>query len=302
MDAKTGSSSINQRLNLLVDTYEKGKKAAFARKVGISPQAVQEMLSGRQSDPSYKVLVKILESYPQVRIEWLVMGSGEILPSLSVIADKLDARQPQQPQAAQMKMLVREAVSVAMTQLESTIAKNAIEFQKLLAQTQSVDEADLAGEIINMEIELRRIRFDIEAIGAFDSLEEPGRSRYTQLAITEEKLQKRVLDMRHALALLHDSLAANNGSPPTLQYRLSGQPDKTKPFDGLLAKRLGISDKELSKLIKTHKFKSVHIEGAESQISEAEVRKYLELSPRNNTLWNSSFGSGSTAPTSRVER
>lgn len=71
--------SVNQRLNLIVDTFEKGKKASFARKVGISPQGVQEMLTGRKGDPSFKVLIKILESYPQVCTEWLVLGLEPML-------------------------------------------------------------------------------------------------------------------------------------------------------------------------------------------------------------------------------
>jgi hypothetical protein len=49
--------SVNQRLNLIVETFENGKKAAFARKAGISPQGVQELLAGRKGDPSFKVLV-----------------------------------------------------------------------------------------------------------------------------------------------------------------------------------------------------------------------------------------------------
>jgi transcriptional regulator with XRE-family HTH domain len=71
--------SVNQRLNLIVDTFEKGKKAAFARKAGISPQGAQELLAGRKGDPSFKVLIKILESYPQIRTDWLVLGKGKML-------------------------------------------------------------------------------------------------------------------------------------------------------------------------------------------------------------------------------
>jgi hypothetical protein len=72
-------STVNQRLNLLVDTFENGVKAAFARKAGISPQGAQELLAGRKGDPSFKVLVKILESYPTVNANWLVLGIGEML-------------------------------------------------------------------------------------------------------------------------------------------------------------------------------------------------------------------------------
>lgn len=85
MEELLAQKSVNQRLNFLVDTFEQGKKASFARKVGISPQAAQEILAGRRSEPSFKVLVKILESYPQVCTDWLVLGEGPML--------KVDARQ-----------------------------------------------------------------------------------------------------------------------------------------------------------------------------------------------------------------
>lgn len=85
MEDSLVQGSINQRLNFLVDTFEQGKKASFARKAGISPQAAQEILAGRRSEPSFKVLVKILENYPQVCTDWLVLGEGPML--------KVDARQ-----------------------------------------------------------------------------------------------------------------------------------------------------------------------------------------------------------------
>jgi transcriptional regulator with XRE-family HTH domain len=84
MDYESMQETVNQRLNILVDSFEKGKKAAFARKVGISPQAAQEILAGRQSEPSFRVLVKILESYPQVCSDWLVLGQGPMLRDRNV--------------------------------------------------------------------------------------------------------------------------------------------------------------------------------------------------------------------------
>jgi transcriptional regulator with XRE-family HTH domain len=71
--------TVNERLNYLVNYFEFGKKAAFARKAGISPQGAQELLAGRKGDPSFKVLVKILEAYPQVYADWLVLGRGPML-------------------------------------------------------------------------------------------------------------------------------------------------------------------------------------------------------------------------------
>ncbi|WP_070730348.1 helix-turn-helix domain-containing protein [Hymenobacter lapidarius] len=63
----------------MVDLFEKGKKAAFARKAGISPQGAQELLAGRKGDPSFKVLIKILEAYPQISTDWVLFGKGDML-------------------------------------------------------------------------------------------------------------------------------------------------------------------------------------------------------------------------------
>jgi hypothetical protein len=88
--------SINQRLNSVVDTFERGVKAAFARKAGISPQGAQELLAGRKGDPSFKVLVKILESYPTIDANWLVLGRGpmlqEAVPSEAVSTPPAEVR------------------------------------------------------------------------------------------------------------------------------------------------------------------------------------------------------------------
>jgi hypothetical protein len=77
--------SVNQRLNMIVDTFERGVKAAFARKAGISTQGVQELLAGRKGAPSFKVLTKILESYPTVDANWLVLGRGPMLQAQAPI-------------------------------------------------------------------------------------------------------------------------------------------------------------------------------------------------------------------------
>lgn len=83
--------TINQRINFLVEHFEKGRKAAFARTAGISPQGLQELLTGRQGDPSFKVLTKILEGYPQVQTDWLVLGKGQMLKD-SIDVDGPNAR------------------------------------------------------------------------------------------------------------------------------------------------------------------------------------------------------------------
>lgn len=71
--------SVNQRIAELVQHYKKGNKSAFAKAVGISNQSLGEILGGRQSAPSFAALQKIALAYPQVRMEWLVLGQGPML-------------------------------------------------------------------------------------------------------------------------------------------------------------------------------------------------------------------------------
>lgn len=73
--------SVNQRLNLLVDKFERGIKSAFAQRIGISQQGAHDLLGGRKGAPSFKVLSAILEKYPQVRAEWLILADGPMLHS-----------------------------------------------------------------------------------------------------------------------------------------------------------------------------------------------------------------------------
>jgi hypothetical protein len=72
-------TSVTQRLNAIVDTFEKGVKSSFAHRIGISQQGAHDLLGSRKGGPSFKVLTKILESYPQIRIEWLVLGRGPMI-------------------------------------------------------------------------------------------------------------------------------------------------------------------------------------------------------------------------------
>jgi hypothetical protein len=73
-------NSVNERINQMVEYFHKGNKSAFAKAAGISNQSLGEIVGARQSAPSFAALQKIIAAFPEVRIEWLVMGRGEMLP------------------------------------------------------------------------------------------------------------------------------------------------------------------------------------------------------------------------------
>jgi transcriptional regulator with XRE-family HTH domain len=54
--------------------------AKFAEKIGIQRSAISHVLSGRNK-PSYDFLLKIIENYPQIELEWLLTGKGNMMKS-----------------------------------------------------------------------------------------------------------------------------------------------------------------------------------------------------------------------------
>ncbi|GAB3637276.1 hypothetical protein GCM10027422_28660 [Hymenobacter arcticus] len=73
--------SVSERIAQMVEHFHKGNKSAFAKAVGISNQSLGEIVGARQSAPSFAALQKMLTAFPEVRMEWLVMGKGEMLAS-----------------------------------------------------------------------------------------------------------------------------------------------------------------------------------------------------------------------------
>lgn len=75
--------TVSERIAQMVEHYAKGNKSAFAKAVGISNQSLGEIVGSRKSAPSFAALQKICIAFPEVRMEWLVMGKGEMLNSKS---------------------------------------------------------------------------------------------------------------------------------------------------------------------------------------------------------------------------
>lgn len=72
-------STVNDRIGELVNFFNQGNKSAFAKTVGISNQSLGEIIGKRQSTPSFAALQKIFAAFPQVRMEWLILGLGQML-------------------------------------------------------------------------------------------------------------------------------------------------------------------------------------------------------------------------------
>ena len=70
-------TTVNQRINFLINEFENGNKSDFAKKLGIKSGVVGDWIGGRLNNPSYDALLKILGAYPSVNTDWLILGRGE---------------------------------------------------------------------------------------------------------------------------------------------------------------------------------------------------------------------------------
>ena len=76
MDEVNMKEQVKQRV-LAVMEQEQLSDAQFAEAIGISRGAVSQIKSGR-SYPSLDVALKILDRFPSLNPDWLLLGKGEM--------------------------------------------------------------------------------------------------------------------------------------------------------------------------------------------------------------------------------
>lgn len=64
------------RIKQIMEYYELSP-ASFAEQIGINRSNLTHLFSGR-NQPSLELAKKILNSYPNIKTEWLIMGVGEM--------------------------------------------------------------------------------------------------------------------------------------------------------------------------------------------------------------------------------
>ena len=72
--------TINERVQMVIDSLCKGNKRAFANLVGISATVVENIVGSRKGKPSFDVLCKIC-SNANISEAWLLTGNGSMLKS-----------------------------------------------------------------------------------------------------------------------------------------------------------------------------------------------------------------------------
>jgi hypothetical protein len=257
--------TINQRLNFIVDTFERGVKAAFARKAGISPQGAQELLAGRKGDPSFKVLVKILESYPTVDANWLVLGRGSMTQEGALVPSPNQATFI--PSKEELEELVQRIVAA---QLARSATADDTHVRKVLAASErdriEAKQEELINRITDMEQEVKTADLPAEHI------------KWVQL---EELKREAQLNNRLLVHDIHEAGVLNRANTQNLPlksqavYRITGKPDINQYFGGLLTYRLNITEEQAQQLLFNNQIRSTYIEDIGYRVTEQAVREFL---------------------------
>ena len=66
---------FSERLQKIIDYYDESA-SSFAEKIGVQRSSISHILSGRNK-PSLDFVMKVLHTYPEVELYWLMNGKGE---------------------------------------------------------------------------------------------------------------------------------------------------------------------------------------------------------------------------------
>lgn len=71
--------SINDRIKILIDLLAKGRQNVFAEATNIKTTTINGIVGTRGNDPSFSTLKKIIDTYPNIDLNWLMKGEGRPL-------------------------------------------------------------------------------------------------------------------------------------------------------------------------------------------------------------------------------
>ncbi len=66
---------VQDRIHLLIQELGKNPNA-FSVSLQVSGTQIYHIIKGKRNKPSFDLLAKICEMYPQVSLDWLVLGKG----------------------------------------------------------------------------------------------------------------------------------------------------------------------------------------------------------------------------------
>jgi hypothetical protein len=252
-----GQTTVNQRIEALVEHYSRGNKSAFAKVVGITSQSLGEIIGGRQSAPSFIALQKIALAYPSVRLEWLLLGEGKML-------------KPIEPnlEAANLEALAGQMLSQE-DDYESRTGS------KLPGRVVMPSENELLA-LLDKEDELRARLKHFKYLESGDPVvpwDELTPERQKTITAQRAETHTEYLATLRARMLMERAMLRQDAA--TNVYRIAGEADASKTYSGLLSERLNLDEEITLELVKQGHIKSVFIDGEGYLVSEQAVRKFL---------------------------
>jgi len=84
------NEAFSKRLQKVIDFY--GESASsFAEKIGVQRSSISHILSGRNK-PSLEFVLKILSSFPEVELYWLLNGKGQFPSQSKTIGENIASK------------------------------------------------------------------------------------------------------------------------------------------------------------------------------------------------------------------
>jgi len=87
------NEAFGKRLQKVIDFYNESA-SSFAEKIGVQRSSISHILSGRNK-PSLDFVLKVLSSFPEVELYWLLNGKGHFPSEVKSIEEpSLEAKNP----------------------------------------------------------------------------------------------------------------------------------------------------------------------------------------------------------------
>ena len=86
------TNDFGERLKMIMDYYQL-TAVALAEKIDIQPSGISHLLSGRNK-PSLEFILKLLETFKELELDWLVKGKGAF-PKKETVPDTIAFKQKQ---------------------------------------------------------------------------------------------------------------------------------------------------------------------------------------------------------------
>jgi len=103
------NADFAQRLQKIINYYDENA-SSFAEKIGVQRSSISHVLSGRNK-PSLDFIMKVLKTYPEVNLYWLLYGSQDFLRSSSAAKKSQPAtKSPPPPQNKNTKVEIDKIV------------------------------------------------------------------------------------------------------------------------------------------------------------------------------------------------